>query len=164
MPPGRVKLTAGTDAMRCLRLSSKVLRWYTDCCRTPIGNTAAGPRFPVVALIHSFMDHESDHRSRADVLGPPLCGIFERSAVGPLPPNAPPPPSLRLFARRGDGPPVVGARARPADTVLRRSDEGSTCGGARAHAERARRSLKDDTSVATPMHAGVSRGRHHRAA
>ena len=47
MPPGRVKITAGTDAMRCLRLSNKVLRWYIDCCRTPIANTAARPRFPV---------------------------------------------------------------------------------------------------------------------
>src|SRR5215469_16250853 len=51
MPTGRVKLTAGTDAVRCLTFSSKVLRWYTHCCRTPIGNTA-GPRFPVVGLIH----------------------------------------------------------------------------------------------------------------
>jgi hypothetical protein len=25
----------------CLRLSNKVLRWYTDCCRTPIANTKA---------------------------------------------------------------------------------------------------------------------------
>src|ERR1700692_3578838 len=30
MPPGRVKLTAGTDALRCLPLSNKVLRWYTE--------------------------------------------------------------------------------------------------------------------------------------
>src|SRR6202042_1768761 len=28
MPPGRVKLTAGTEAMRCLCLSNKVVRWY----------------------------------------------------------------------------------------------------------------------------------------
>jgi Family of unknown function (DUF6151) len=100
MPPGRVKLTAGTDAMRCLRLSNKVLRWYTDCCRTPIANTAAGPRFPVIGMVHSFMDHEADCRSRDEVLGPPLCRIYERSAVGPLPPNAPGPPSLGVFARR----------------------------------------------------------------
>jgi uncharacterized protein DUF6151 len=39
MPAARVKLTAGTDAMGCLRLSSTVLRWYSACCRTPIGNT-----------------------------------------------------------------------------------------------------------------------------
>ena len=100
MPSGRVKLVAGTDAMRCLGLSSKVLRWYTDCCRTPMANTAAGPRFPVIAVIHSFMDHEADGRSRDEVLGPPLCRIHERSAVEPLPPNAAPPPSLRVFGRR----------------------------------------------------------------
>jgi hypothetical protein len=99
MPAARVRLTEGTDAMRCLRLSNKVLRWYSECCRTPIGNTAAGPRFPVVAVIHSLMDHESDGRSRDEALGLPLCRIYERSAVGALPPNAPPPPSLRIFGR-----------------------------------------------------------------
>jgi hypothetical protein len=100
MPPGRVRLIAGTDVVRCLRLSDKVLRWYTDCCRTPIGNTAANPRFPVVAVVHSFMVHETDGRSRDEVLGAPLCRIYERSAVGPLPPNAPAPPSLGVFVRR----------------------------------------------------------------
>jgi hypothetical protein len=102
MPPGHVKLTAGTDAVRCLRLTdrSAVLRWYGDCCRTPIGNTAASARFPVIALIHSLMDHAADGRSRDEVLGPPLCRIFEHSAVGPLPANAPAPPSLGIFARR----------------------------------------------------------------
>jgi hypothetical protein len=99
MPAARVRLAEGTDAMHCLRLSNKVLRWYTECCRTPIGNTATGPRFPVVAVIHSFMDHETDGRSRDQVLGLPLCRIYERSAIGPLPPDAPPPPSLRIFAR-----------------------------------------------------------------
>src|SRR5262245_40659587 len=99
MPTGRVRFTAGTDAVRCVRFSSKVLRWYTDCCRTPIGNTAAGPRFPVVGLIHSFMSHEADGRSRDGVLGPPLCGLYERSAGSP-PPNVPAPPSLRIFALR----------------------------------------------------------------
>jgi Family of unknown function (DUF6151) len=100
MAAGRVTLTAGVDALRCLRFSSKVLRWYADCCRTPIANTAATPRFPVVALIHSFMKHEADGRSRDAVLGPLLCRIYERSALGPLPPNAPAPPSLGLFALR----------------------------------------------------------------
>jgi hypothetical protein len=46
------------------------------------------------------MDHAADGRSRDEVLGPPLCRIFERSATRPLPPNAPPPPSVGLFARR----------------------------------------------------------------
>jgi len=100
MPAGRVKLTAGTDAVRCLTFSSKVLRWYTHCCRTPIGNTA-GPRFPVVGLIHCFMSPDADGRSRDEILGAPLCRIYERSAAGPLPSNAPAPPTLGLFALRG---------------------------------------------------------------
>lgn len=104
LPPAKVKLTEGTDALRCVRLSTRtrVLRWYTDCCRTPIGNTADRPGFPIAALIHAFMDHDAmaAGRSRSEILGPPVCRIFERSAVGPLPADAPPPPSLRAFARR----------------------------------------------------------------
>jgi hypothetical protein len=101
MPPGRVQLTSGLDALRCLRLSEKgVLRWYSECCRTPIGNTADRPNFPVIGMVHSFMDHDADGRSRDAVLGPPLCRIYERSATGPLRPNGPPPPSLRVFLRR----------------------------------------------------------------
>jgi Family of unknown function (DUF6151) len=102
MAAGRVKMTAGADALRCLRLrgGTKVLRWYAACCRTPIANTAVSSRFPVVALIHSFMDHAALGHSRDEVLGPPLCRIYEGSALAPLPPDAPPPPSLGLFARR----------------------------------------------------------------
>jgi hypothetical protein len=99
MPAGRVKLIEGTDAVRCLSFSGKVLRWYADCCRTPIGNTA-GAGFPVVGLIHSFMNHGVGDRSREEVLGPPLCRIYERSATGPLPLDAAPPVSLRVFIYR----------------------------------------------------------------
>jgi hypothetical protein len=100
MPPGRVRLTAGTAAIRSVRLRhTGILRWYTHCCRTPIGNTA-GPRIPLIGLIHSFMDHEAGGPSRDEVLGPPLCRIYDGSANGPLPPTAPAPPSFRIFARR----------------------------------------------------------------
>jgi len=101
MAAGRVTLSAGADALRCLTFSGKVLRWYAACCRTPIANTAASARFPVVALVHSFMDSEAGGRSRDEVLGAPLCRIFERSATAPLPPDAPPPPSFGIFLRRG---------------------------------------------------------------
>jgi len=120
MPTGRVKLTAGVDAVRCLRFSNKVFRWYTDCCRTPIGNTA-GPRFPVVGLIHSFISHEADGRSRDEVLGPRLCRIYERSAIGPLPPNAPAPPSLSVFASAHQGSSAggcAGSLGRPRSSTM----------------------------------------------
>jgi len=75
-----------------MQFSPKVIRWYAGCCATPVANTAAKPGFPLVALIHAVM--------RDVPFGPPLCRIYERSARGPLPADAPPPPSLRLFARR----------------------------------------------------------------
>jgi hypothetical protein len=110
MPPGRVTLTAGMGGLRCLRLRDNgVFRWYADCCRTLIANTA-GPGFPVIGVIHSFMDQEvmdldfmnrpANGRCPDEVLGPPRCRIYERSAIGPLPPTAPPPPSFAVFARR----------------------------------------------------------------
>jgi hypothetical protein len=101
MPTGRLTLTAGTDAVRCLRLSTKgILRWYADCCRTPLANTA-GSRFPVVGLIHSFMGEAADGHFRKQALGPPVCRIYECSAVAPLPPDAPAPASWSIFASRG---------------------------------------------------------------
>jgi len=100
LAPARVTLTSGTDTLRCVQRSNRVLRWYAECCRTPVANTAAGPRFPIVGVIHSFIDQDPDARGRDELLGPPLCRLFERSAVVRLPPNAPPPPSFLLFARR----------------------------------------------------------------
>jgi hypothetical protein len=100
MAAGRVTLNAGTDALRSLTFYGKVLRWYADCCRTPLANTAAIPRFPVVALIHSFIDSEAAGHSRDELLGKPLCRIYDRSSIGPLPPDAPPPASAGMFARR----------------------------------------------------------------
>jgi hypothetical protein len=92
LPPGRVKLAAGADALRCVCLGNRgVFRWYADCCRTPIANTA-GAGFPLIGVVHSFMDHAfmddafteslAGGRSRDEVLGPPLCRIHERSATG----------------------------------------------------------------------------------
>ena len=100
MAPGRLKLTAGADALRCLRFSQKVVRWYADCCRTPIANSAASPRFPLIGLIHSFMDFEACAGSRDETLGPPLCCIHERSASGPLPADAPPAASFGVLTQR----------------------------------------------------------------
>lgn len=100
IPAGRTTITEGKDQLRSLRLSDRVLRWYTACCNTPVANSAATARFPVVAIVHSFMDTAAVGLSRDQALGPALCRSFERSATGGLPPDAPPPPSLRFFIRR----------------------------------------------------------------
>jgi hypothetical protein len=95
MPAGRVQIVAGADAVRCLQLSRKVYRWYAECCKTPIGNTA-GPRIPFVGLIHSFVG--GDYAELNDALGAPLGQVNAESATAPLPPDAPPPLSRGLIA------------------------------------------------------------------
>jgi hypothetical protein len=96
--PARMKVTEGGDALRCVRLTEKGLyRWYTECCRTPAGNTL--PRVPFVGIAHCFMDHEADGRAREDVLGKPLGLIQGRFAVGGLPPGAQRVASFGLVAR-----------------------------------------------------------------
>ena len=55
VPVNRLKITEGIDSIACLRLSEKGLyRWYTNCCKTPIGNTM-GAAMPFIGVVHSFM-------------------------------------------------------------------------------------------------------------
>jgi hypothetical protein len=140
IPPARVGLTSGTDALRCLRLSATgVLRWYTACCATPIANTAPGPRFPAVALIHSFIHGPRSER--------------------PLPRRGARPTAvshLRTFRRRAaanrraatvvvadirppriEDPRLVDARAGAANAIFPRSNGRSALHAARRYAGRA---------------------------
>lgn len=63
----QVTVNSGAEHLRCVRLSEKGLtRWYTDCCKTPIGNTLSA-KVPFVGGIHSFMDID---QGRDETLGP----------------------------------------------------------------------------------------------
>ena len=85
MAPGRLQITAGRQALRCVRLSDRGLhRWYCGECKTPIGNTL-GSRVPFVGVVHSFMDHAGDGRARAQALGEPLCAVNHATATGTVP-------------------------------------------------------------------------------
>ena len=96
--PARLRLTAGEEQLRCLRLSRKGLfRWYAECCRTPIGNSH--PRVAFVGLIHSIVDPEVDTRVRAERMGPVLFRAQEGFATGPLPAGAPPKGNLGHIGR-----------------------------------------------------------------
>lgn len=62
----QVTLKRGQNKLRCLRLSEKgLLRWYTSCCNTPVGNTI-NASLPFVGVIHSFINESN----RDLILGP----------------------------------------------------------------------------------------------
>lgn len=44
MAPSGIAFTRGLDRIACMSLSGKgLLRWYADCCRTPLGNSGRKP-------------------------------------------------------------------------------------------------------------------------
>ena len=74
----QVHLDKGQDLLRSMRLTpGGLLRWYTDCCRTPVGNTMS-VKMPFVGVVHSFMDaDEREHK-----LGPVLAWVQVQHAIG----------------------------------------------------------------------------------
>ena len=83
MSPVHLELSEGKERLACMRLTpGGLLRWYADCCKTPIGNTLASRQIPFVGLIHSFVDHAGDGRSRDDTLGPLRMRVNARFAKG----------------------------------------------------------------------------------
>lgn len=54
----RVRITQGLDQLAAIRLSDKgMLRWYASCCKMPIGNSMADPRWFSIDLVHSCLEH-----------------------------------------------------------------------------------------------------------
>lgn len=79
--PGRLRIEQGLERLACVRLTENgVIRWYADCCRTPVGNTLANLRIPFVGLIHSLID--PGNASLDEVWGPVRFRVFARDAVG----------------------------------------------------------------------------------
>jgi hypothetical protein len=56
----RLRFDRGIEQLAAVRLTEKgMIRWYAQCCRTPIGNTMQDPKTSFVGLIHSFLDASS---------------------------------------------------------------------------------------------------------
>lgn len=87
--PAQLRITAGTEHVRCLRLSDKgLMRWYAGCCKTPIGNSLSSPRAPFAGLLLCCVDPASDPPARERAVGPVIARAFGRFARGGMPPNA----------------------------------------------------------------------------
>lgn len=53
----RLCFDQGIDQLASIRLSDHgMIRWYTQCCQTPIGNTMPDPKMSFIGLIHTAMD------------------------------------------------------------------------------------------------------------
>ena len=101
MSPARIHIDRGTLAALALTPRG-MTRWYSACCRDPVGNTFRTGRFPFVGLIRSILDLEPD------ALGPVLARVQVRFATGEVRggdtyPQIPPRLVAKLFGRIAAG-------------------------------------------------------------
>ncbi len=83
MSPAHFSITQGADHLACMRLTPKgLVRWYADCCKTPIGNSLMTSQVPFVGLIHACFDQSPGTPSPDEVLGPVRAHVFTRFAKG----------------------------------------------------------------------------------
>jgi len=75
----RLRFTQGVERLAAIRLSDKgLVRWYAQCCNTPIGNTMAAPKMAFIGLIDTCLD-----RARLDVdFGPDIAIANVETALG----------------------------------------------------------------------------------
>lgn len=86
--PRQITFTQGNDRLVCMSLSKGgTLRWYTSCCKTPIGNTPRDVRVSHVGLVHTCLGAEK--HSLEESFGPVRMRVNAKSAAGKPPANAP---------------------------------------------------------------------------
>ncbi|MCA9720767.1 MAG: hypothetical protein KC468_39255, partial [Myxococcales bacterium] len=57
LTPSQLRIDAGIERLRCVQLTEAgALRWYTDCCRTPVANALAQAWVPWLGMPHLFVD------------------------------------------------------------------------------------------------------------
>lgn len=79
--PARVTFTQGQSALACIRLSEKgLLRWYSSCCNTAVGNTVADFRMSFVGLVHNVLDGGGVSLDQS--FGPVRAHVNTKSAKG----------------------------------------------------------------------------------
>ena len=97
--PSQVKFTDGVERVKVMKLSEKgLLRWFTECCKTPAGNMLGNHRSPFVGLPTAIVD-AGEGRTLDSLIGPPSAFIQGKFAPNGCPPHAHPSAPLSVIAR-----------------------------------------------------------------
>lgn len=96
--PAHLRLSQGSDQLRAMKLSPKgMIRFYTACCRTPVGNLLQSPSAPFVGIPSPLFAHGGDARAVDAALGPILGRYQTKFASPPGRDDALPPFLLRVL-------------------------------------------------------------------
>lgn len=83
MSPAHLRIDKGADRVACLRLRPKGLfRWYTECCKTPIGNTLPTSKVPYLGMVTHLLLRSLGDQERENALGEVQLRVHTRFAKG----------------------------------------------------------------------------------
>jgi hypothetical protein len=75
----RVRIGTGRDRLACVHLTDKpTLRWYAECCRTPLFNSYANGKVPYITIQLAACDPATRDR----LVGPPRGHLFTADGIG----------------------------------------------------------------------------------
>ena len=137
--PSQLRITEGASQLRSMRLTEKgLIRWYTDCCKTPVGNTI-GAAFPFIGVVQPFMAHDASIPSRRwELLRPAPRGHLGRSRYRGMSAGGGRESAGEAPAEDGgEDPRLVDQRKGGAECPLRPEDEEGDLGAAGADEGRA---------------------------
>lgn len=85
--PKNVTFVEGMANLACMRLTTNgLLRWYSACCNTPIGNTPPNFKTSLIGLVHSCLKPERG--SFDEVFGPVRMYVYTKYAKGERKPKS----------------------------------------------------------------------------
>ena len=103
--PARMAFNTGAEHLACVDLTGKgVIRWYTNCCRSAVGNTMSSSALPFVGMIQTIVDLEAAGTTAEEAYGPRTANVhlkFARQGALPLDVQAAPVVAilLRFFSK-----------------------------------------------------------------
>jgi len=73
----RLQFSQGVEQLAAIRLTDKgMVRWYTTCCKTPLGNIMSDPKMAFIGLIHAALDRDNIDKDFG-----PITARFETAAA-----------------------------------------------------------------------------------
>lgn len=71
MDPKNFEITDGTEHVACMRVTKDgPLRWYADCCKTPLGNTFPRGGIPFLGVLPICTGHKGTSDEVVKLVGP----------------------------------------------------------------------------------------------
>ena len=80
--PATLEIHAGHGHLACMQVTDKgPLRWYTDCCKTPVGNTLPKGGIPFVGVFPMICGYRAMSPEVVKLVGPVRAVAFEKPPV-----------------------------------------------------------------------------------